>query len=159
MDYWIKKYPKRFTQNQTLLIHNCDTGFSWNDDCLPYDNDASMAVFEAEGDHWSFGLPDRDQPTQAIQIAEKKRISSLASIGLYGFSNVLEFQKAASWQLQNTSPYKNEYYIAPLLQTLIEKQKRVSLPRVKGVSLYGTPQELCKTFNLSQNELILNNQS
>ena len=58
--------------NQPLLIHNCDTGFQWQDNLLPSsDAYGSMAVFPATGDHWSFGKPDPRDPNNSIAIAEK----------------------------------------------------------------------------------------
>ena len=139
--------------DRTLLIHNCDTGFCWDKACLPSETDASMTVFEANGDHWSFGKPSPVDPNLAIAIAEKQRISSLASIGLYGFKSESIFMQFAKWQISNGSKIRNEHYIAPLLQHLIERGLTVSLPRIKHVKLYGTPMELCQTFGITLNEL------
>lgn len=147
---------KTLEQN-SLLIHNCDTSFNWSEDCLPNDYDGSMPVFVAEGDHWSFGLPDPLQPHLAIKITEKSRISTLASIGLYGFRSIKKFQTAAKWQLNHAKPINEEFYIAPLLQTLIDWKQRITLPRVRDVRIYGTPKELCETFEISIEELIADN--
>ena len=119
--------------------------------------DASMPVFNAEGDHWSFGQPDPTNPIMAIAIAEKKRISNLASIGLYGFKSMKQFHKLAERHLNVGEAVNGEHYIAPMLQNLISEGKQVSLPRIKGVSLYGTPMELCKTFGISWNNLLVEN--
>ena len=145
-------------QNQPLIIHNCDTGFRWKSDLLPTDEAyGSMAVFQAEGDHWSFGQPDPLHPNRAIAIAEKKRISNLASIGLYGFKSVELFLNDANEHLINGETVKGEYYVAPLLQQAINKGKVVELPRVDGVCTYGTPKELCTSFNIKIEELQANN--
>ena len=145
-------------QNEPLLIHNCDTGFQWQDNLLP-NSDAygSMAVFPAEGNHWSFGQPDPLQPNHAIAIAEKKRISNLASIGLYGFKSVGLFLSDAQNQLCNGSTIKGEHYVAPLLQQAIKEGKIIQLPRVQGVCTYGTPEELCISFGINFEELRANN--
>jgi dTDP-glucose pyrophosphorylase len=139
--------------SQPLLIHNCDTGFRWHHQLLPQDSDACMPVFEAEGDHWSFGVPHPDEPSQAVAIAEKQRISNLASIGLYGFASLELFRELATRQLANGQAVNGEHYIAPLLQAMLEQGYRVSLPRVEGVQLYGTPAELCNQFGISLSEL------
>ena len=136
-------------QHQALLIHNCDTGFRWNDSLAVIQGFAAMAVFEAAGEHWSFGLPDPLDPQRAIAIAEKQRISPLASIGLYGFANIAEFLSNAKHTLRTVPTLNGEHYIAPMLQQAIELGKQVQLPRVDGVSLYGTPEELCRTFQLN----------
>ena len=141
------------TPNQILLIHNCDTGFRWNDQLGVIQGSAAMAVFEAEGDHWSFGRPHPEDPERAIAIAEKQRISSLASIGLYGFRSTSHFLSRAQRQLSQGTKVRGEHYIAPMLQQCLEAGENVRLPRVNGVRLYGTPQELCITFGISLEQL------
>ena len=136
-----------------LLIHNCDTGFAWTEALAHIPGFAAMAVFEAEGDHWSFGLPDPSDPERAVAIAEKQRISNLASIGLYGFATAAGFLHQARQQLQQGETVRGEHYIAPMLQQAITAGKTISLPRVNGVQLYGTPSELCRTFGISLENL------
>ena len=143
--------------DEKLLIHNCDTGFQWIDDLALFDDFASMAVFEADGDHWSFGLPNELNPKIADAIAEKQRISNLASIGLYGFHSVAAFLDVAGKYIENGQTINGEFYIAPLLQSCIEDGLQVSLPRINQVFRYGTPEELCETFNITMEELISNN--
>ena len=142
-----------------LLIHNCDTGFRWNDQLGVIQGSAAMAVFEAEGDHWSFGRPHPQDPEQAIAIAEKQRISSLASIGLYGFCSTRHFLHRAQRQLSQGSTVRGEHYIAPMLQQCLEDGESVRLPRVDGVRLFGTPKELCATFGISLEQLRNQNQT
>jgi dTDP-glucose pyrophosphorylase len=141
-----------------LLIHNCDTGFAWQHNLLPgAEAYGSMAVFPAEGEHWSFGKPDPHDPSRAIAIAEKKRISELASIGLYGFHSVRRFLSDAQHQLRSGDTVKGEHYVAPLLQRALSQGKTVELPRVCGVHLYGTPAELCSSFRISLEQLRADN--
>ena len=71
IEHWLNQESSQNHRDDPLLIHNCDTGFRWNNACLPGELDASMAVFEAEGDHWSFAQPDPHRPDRAIAIAEK----------------------------------------------------------------------------------------
>ena len=145
-------------KNQSLMIHNCDTGFQWQNDLVAeapaY---GSMAVFPANGDHWSFGKPDPLCPNRAIAIAEKRRISNLASIGLYGFQSIELFLHDAQKQLKSSETVNGEYYIAPMLQQAINQGKIIQLPRVTGVRTYGTPEELCANFKIDLNTLKANN--
>jgi len=145
--------------DHALLIHNCDTGFAWQESLRPpTDTYGAMAVFPAEGEHWSFGQPDPNDPSRAIAIAEKRRISDLASIGLYGFGSTARFLDDARRQLAGSNATVNgEHYVAPLLQSAISAGETVLLPRVEGVQLYGTPAELCSTFGLSWAELLATN--
>lgn len=144
--------------DQPLLIHNCDTGFDWQNDLLPSaEAYGSMAVFPAEGDHWSFGQPDPQDPSRAIAIAEKQRISELASIGLYGFQSARRFLNDARQQLRSGNTVKGEHYVAPLLQKALSQGETVQLPRVGGVRLYGTPGEVCASFQINLEELRADN--
>ena len=136
-----------------IWIHNCDTGFRWGsalDTALTTPEAfAAMPVFEAEGEHWSFGQPDPAAPQWALQIAEKRRISPLASIGLYGFRDGAGLPAAIDTYLRQAALATSglaEYYIAPFLQWQLEQGRRISLPPVHGVRLFGTPQELERTF-------------
>ena len=154
LDHWIASGAADSTVlGQALLIHNCDTGFHWQPSCLPEGVDACMPVFEAEGDHWSFGVPHPTDPSRAIAIAEKQRISNLASIGLYGFRNIAIFRQKADHHLKQAMPVAGEHYIAPLMHTMLSEGCSVSLPRVGGVELYGTPTELSSTFGISLSAL------
>ena len=149
------------TSDPALLIHNCDTGFAWHESLRPpTDTYGAMAVFPAEGEHWSFGQPDPSDPSRAIAIAEKRRISDLASIGLYGFGSTARFLGDARRQLAGSNATVNgEHYVAPLLNSAIASGETVLLPRVEGVQLYGTPAELCSTFGLTWDELLTANPS
>ena len=141
-------------QDTSLLIHNCDTGFEWNSELRPpIESYGAMAVFEAEGEHWSFGQPDPNDPSRAIAIAEKQRISNLASIGLYGFRSTHEFLADAERQLQGKNRVNGEHYVAPLLNQAIADGNTVLLPQAEGLKLYGTPKELCSTFEISMETL------
>ena len=152
----LEQTPHKGTQ--PLLIHNCDTGFTWQSDLLPMNQAyGSMAVFPAEGDHWSFGKPDLHDPSRAIAIAEKKRISGLASIGLYGFQSVQQFLSDAHQQLNRGNTVRGEHYVAPLLQHALSQGEIVQLPRVGGVRLYGTPAELCASFQVTLEKLQADN--
>jgi CTP:molybdopterin cytidylyltransferase MocA len=153
---------------QPLMIHNCDTGFTWPEVCTQNEQralicaegwDAAMPVVEAEGEHWSFGQPDVNNPLQAVQIAEKKRISSLASVGLYGFSNAAQLLNGAGDYLDQHHGHQGEAYIAPYLQTWLERGGRISLPRLQRLEAFGTPQELAASTGLSLEQLHHENNS
>ena len=158
VEHWLNQEDSQDHRDGPLLIHNCDTGFRWSDACLPGKLDASMAVFEAEGDHWSFAQPDPDRPDRAVAIAEKERISSHASIGLYGFRSMKRFCSTADWELNHAEPIKGEHYIAPLLQTMIKQGCSVGIPKVDGIRLYGTPIELSHSFEITIDQLLADNQ-
>ena len=60
-------------------------------------------------------------------------------------------------RLNDGATVNGEHYIAPMLQAALEAGEQIALPRVQGVQLYGTPAELCQTFQLDLQTLIDNN--
>lgn len=107
---------------ESLLIFNIDT-FRLNFS-LPITTDFSeidgyLEVFHAEGNEWSFVLPDKNS-NRVLKTSEKDRISSLCSSGLYYFKRTRDFKEALKFSMQNNITTKNEYYIAPLYNILIE---------------------------------------
>ena len=135
--------------DKNLWIHNCDTGFCWPDQSQQIETYGSMPVIRADGEQWSFGKPDPTNNSRAIEIAEKKRISNLASIGLYGFKTCGEFLEESTYQLKSGKLLSNEHYIAPMLQRFIENGKEINLPIVDNIRQFGTPMETCQTFKVS----------
>ena len=57
----------------------------------------------------------------AIQVAEKRKISSYATVGLYGFSTVQQFRDlyVESYVKNNVPRVNGETYIAPMYQLMI----------------------------------------
>ena len=151
---------------QPLVIHNCDTAFHWSPEVSMADQrswicaegwDAAMPVVEAEGEHWSFGRPRETEPLAAAEIAEKRRISALASIGLYGFASGAALLERAKPYLEAGQWEQQEAYIAPFLQHRLEQGARISLPRLARLEPLGTPSELSASTGLSLEALRLEN--
>jgi len=104
-----------------------------------------LVLAKMPGDQWSFA---KVSGKKVIKTTEKKRISPLASIGLYFFQSINEY---LDLEIINGFEY-GESYIAPLYNQLIEKNKSVTFTEVSKNIYFslGTPQEL------SQNAKILN---
>ena len=59
------------------------------------------------------------------ETAEKKAISSNACVGIYGFKKGSDFCKYARDMIDRDLRTKNEFYISPLYNLLIEDGKRL----------------------------------
>jgi hypothetical protein len=95
------------------------------------------------GDHWSFVKLGEDG--WAVDLAEKKRISDYASIGLYWFAQAKLYVHA--YDRFFTDPgnlVRGERYIAPLYRQLLVEGGKVSISDLplKNVHVLGTPAEL-----------------
>lgn len=126
--------------NEKIAIFNIDTilkSFS----IMKLDKCNYFQVFNGLGDHWSFAKIDGNRITET---AEKSRISSHCSSGLYIFessSMYLESYKALYGGVQNIK--LTEHYIAPMFNYLISKGLNVVplyLSR-NEIALCGTPDE------------------
>lgn len=128
--------------NSSLIIFNIDTHINPDEisSKVNFTSAASIPCFAAEGDHWSFVRVD--DSANAIEVQEKKRISNLASVGLYTFPNKSSFIDA--YHASATSASAKERYIAPLYNHLIKSNIPIDVPILRGDSVYplGTPAEL-----------------
>jgi hypothetical protein len=126
-------------QHAPLCIYNIDTFVeptyleSWPA------HDGYIPCFQGTGNHWSFVALDNNG--YAVNVAEKKRISPFATIGLYGFKNAMVFSDAYQ-HFQDTT--HQERYIAPLYQYLIDKNYKIVIKDIplEGVHALGTPEEV-----------------
>lgn len=132
--------------NSELLIYNIDT-YVEPDVLTPQsirkNSDGWVPCFRANGDHWSFLLPD--QQGWAEKLVEKKRISDYATIGLYWFKSGEDYIAAYKRYFSHADNLvQGERYIAPLYNTLIENRMKVSFSDIpiNKVHALGTPDEL-----------------
>ena len=105
--------------------------------------DGVLGAFKSDGSNWSFAkLNDRGI---IIETAEKVPISNNALTGFYHYTNPNDFIKTAEYFISKKEKYKNEYYIAPMYNKLIEEGKSFKLDFVIDFIALGTPEEI-KTF-------------
>lgn len=136
-----KKYWK---ENEEAIIYNIDTYVEPN--IIKYSDiqgDGFIPCFNGKGDHWSFVKLDKNG--NAIEVREKQRISNNCTIGLYYFKSCKLYEKIYNEYYSDDSHLeKNEKYIAPLYNYMIEKGlivKISNLPKEK-VHVLGTPEEV-----------------
>ena len=133
-----------------IMFYNIDTYVEPGE--LKYEaisGDGHIPCFHADGDHWSFVKVD-DQG-HAVEVREKKRISDNCTLGAYYFSSAKLYKKLYEEYYANDAHMeKNEKYIAPLYNFMIEKNMPVTISIVdwNKVHVLGTPQEL-KNFEKS----------
>lgn len=132
--------------DSSLMIYNIDTYVepsSLRPEMIASDADGWIPCVKVPGDHWSFvRLNDLGY---ADLVTEKKRISDLASIGLYWFRRASDFTTAYELNFEESSRLVNgERYIAPLYNTLIERGCRITASAIPAhtVHVLGTPAEL-----------------
>ena len=129
---------------EAILVYNIDTyvePFEMKfEDLL---GDGHIPCFHAAGEHWSFAKTDENG--NVIEVREKRRISDNCTLGAYYFSSAYLYMNIyKEYYMDDTHIEKNEKYIAPLYNYMIEKGYSVTISIVdeKKVHVLGTPDEL-----------------
>lgn len=131
-------------EDKPLLIYNADT-YCRSDigavlGALPGDVGGVISVFEAPGDKWSFAR--LDESGDVVETAEKRRISNLATTGLYHFSSGAEFVAHTEAMVAADERERGEFYVAPVYNRLIRAGRRVVVNSAQEIWVLGTPEDL-----------------
>lgn len=129
--------------NKAIMIYNIDTYIEPFE--LKYDDiyaDGYIPCFYGNGDHWSFVKTDKSG--NVIEVKEKVRISNNCTVGAYYFSTAQLYKKLYEEYYKDCNMHKNEKYIAPLYNYMIQKNIPVAIGNIKSekVHVLGTPEEL-----------------
>lgn len=131
-----------------LLIANSDQFVEWDSNSFYYsmtnDNlDGGMLTFKATHPKWSFAKLDNNG--FITEIAEKKPISDIATVGIYYWNKGSDYVKYAEQMIDKNIRVNNEFYVAPVYNEAILdglKFKPYNIGKMWGL---GTPEDL-KTY-------------
>lgn len=141
-----------------LLIYNIDTFVepqSLSPADIPQEAHGWVPCFQAQGDHWSF-IRLADDSEWAVEVAEKRRISPNATVGLYWFSSAGLYQELYRKHFKSGEGEEaGERYIAPIYNSLIAQGGRLGISLVDQYLVHplGTPHEV-NAFRPPQDLLI-----
>ena len=131
-------------EKEPIMVYNIDTYVEPGE--MKYEDISGaghIPCFHAEGDHWSFAKLDENG--KVTEVREKVRISDNCTLGAYYFSSAELYKELyEEYYKDNSKLEKNEKYIAPLYNFMIEKGMSVTISIVdeKKVHVLGTPEEL-----------------
>lgn len=128
-----------------LIIYNIDTFFkskTLKEKLLDVNKkkDGILGAFKSGGMNWSFARTN--SKGIVLETAEKVPISNNALTGFYHYSNPLDFIETAEFFISSKKKYKNEYYVAPMYNKLIKKDRLFVLDFVSDFIALGTPEEV-----------------
>jgi dTDP-glucose pyrophosphorylase len=135
--------------DRPLLIANSDqlADFSCHDfvqDCLDRDLDGSILVFKdpARNPKWSFAR--LDEQGLVVEVAEKKPISDLATVGIYFFRRGADFVRAAADMIAHADRVNGEFYTCPVYNYAIRNGLRIGVYEIAPDAMHGlgTPEDL-----------------
>jgi dTDP-glucose pyrophosphorylase len=128
--------------DQPLVIFNADTYVrsSIVERLRDTTVDGMLQVFEARGDKWSFARTD--DSGRVVETAEKRRISSWATTGLYHFARTKDFVHHADAMIAADERERGEFYVAPVYNRLIAAGAHIAIDVADDVWVLGTPEDL-----------------
>lgn len=139
----------RFDGETPMMVANSDqlVDFDVTDfvrDCLDRDLDGSILVFRdpTMNPKWSFARLDNNG--HVTEVAEKKPISDLATVGIYLFRRGREFMGAAAEMIANNDRVNGEFYTCPVYNYMIQNGAKIGVYEVPMNAMHGlgTPEDL-----------------
>jgi len=128
-----------------LVIANSDQFVEWDSNEFMYsmiaDNiDGGILSFEATHPKWSFAKLDEEG--YVSEVAEKKPISNIATVGIYYWRKGSDYVKYASQMIEKDIRTNNEFYVCPVFNEAIEDNKKIKVFPIKEMLGLGTPEDL-----------------
>jgi NDP-sugar pyrophosphorylase family protein len=138
-----------FDDDRPMMVANSDqiVDFDASDfveDCFNRQLDGSILVFrDPEMDpKWSFARLGSDGLVQ--EVAEKKPISDLATVGIYLFARGRDFVSSAADMMAANERVNGEFYTCPVYNFMIAQGARIGVYEVPMNAMHGlgTPEDL-----------------
>lgn len=137
---------KYINKDEALLIANSDQFIEWNSVNFYYqvltqqDIDGCILTFKSTHPKWSFVKVDSNG--YVTEVAEKKPISDIATVGIYYWRFGSDFIKYAKQMIEKNDRVNNEFYIAPVFNHAIKDGKKIITYEVEKMWGLGTPEDL-----------------
>ncbi len=137
---------KKFINNDDpLIIANSDQYISWNSSKALYDFnsknlDGAILTFEAIHPKWSYAKCN--EKGFVTEVAEKKVISKNATVGVYYWKHGSDYVKSAEEMIKKNIRVNNEFYVCPVYNEFLLKNKKIKIHKVDKMWGLGTPEDL-----------------
>ena len=137
---------KQYIDNdEPLVMANSDQFVEWDSNEFMYsmtaDNvDGGIVSFKATHPKWSFAkLNDEGFVSE---VAEKKPISDIATVGIYYWTKGSDYVKYAEQMIEKNIRTNNEFYVCPVFNEAIGDDKKVKVFPIERMWGLGTPEDL-----------------
>ncbi len=137
---------KEFINNDDpLIIANSDQYINWNSSKAFYDFnsknlDGAILTFEAIHPKWSYAKCNKEG--FVTEVAEKKVISKNATVGVYYWKHGSDYVKSAEEMIKKNIRVNNEFYVCPVYNEFLTKNKKIKIHKVDKMWGLGTPEDL-----------------
>jgi len=131
--------------DQPLLIANSDQYVQWDTSEFLYkmqeqDADAGILTFKSTHPKWSFAKVNDEG--DVTEVAEKKPISDIATVGIYYWKKGSDYVKYAEQMIEKDIRHNNEFYVCPVFNEAIEDGKKIKTFDIENMWGLGTPEDL-----------------
>ncbi len=137
---------KEYINNSNpLVIANSDQVIEWNSNEVMYafeveGIDGGIVTFEATHPKWSFVKLNSDGFVS--EVAEKRPISNLATVGVYYWRKGSDYVNYAEEMIEQNKRVNNEFYVCPVYNNAIEDYKLIRSKKIEKMWGIGTPEDL-----------------
>lgn len=137
---------KEFINNdQPLIIANSDQYLDWNSSEFMYkmqeqDVDAGILTFESTHPKWSYVKVNENG--YVTEVAEKKPISNIATVGVYYWKCGEDYVRYAEKMINENIRVNNEFYVCPVFNQAILDNKKIKTFNIEKMWGIGTPEDL-----------------
>ena len=138
---------KYINNNDPLLIANSDQFVEWDSSETIYsfinkDIDCGILTFPSTHPKWSYAKVNKKG--FVTKVAEKKPISSHATVGIYYWKKGKDYVKYAKQMIKKDIRVNNEFYVCPVFNEAISDDKKIVLSEIKREQMWGigTPEDL-----------------
>jgi len=131
--------------DQPLVMANSDQFIEWNSNEVMYafnadTIDGGILTFNASHPKWSYAKLDENGFVS--EVAEKKVISDLATVGVYYWSKGSDYVKYAEQMIEKNIRVNNEFYVCPVFNEAIGDSKKIRVKTIEKMWGIGTPEDL-----------------
>ena len=131
--------------SKPLLIANSDQIVNWNSSETIYgfdkeNADGGIVTFESTHPKWSY--VKLNEQGLVSEVAEKKPISKIATVGIYYWRKGSDYVKYAEQMIKNEIRTNGEFYVAPVFNEAIKDHKKFKISNISKMWGIGTPEDL-----------------
>lgn len=129
-----------------MISANCDQYLEWDpklfkNTLVTNPNTSYVVTYTENSTKCSYV---READGQIVEVREKKVISNMATVGIYHWAKTLDFMQDAESMIELGIKEHGEYYVAPVYNYTIARQKLVKSYKINNSEFYpvGTPDDL-----------------
>jgi HAD superfamily hydrolase (TIGR01509 family) len=131
--------------NNPLIMSNSDQFVEWDSNEFMYkmnenNCDGGILTFKSTHPKWSFVKVNENG--YVTEVAEKKPISDVATVGIYYWKNGSDYVKFAEQMVEKNIRVNNEFYVCPVFNEAVYDDKKIRTFNVETMWGLGTPEDL-----------------